>query len=136
MFITVTNGLFEIEAYLTIIRQGEVIIVNYSQRQSQGKYSQIITEPEANNCFVFFGAEFISISLISLSVTSTKCHFANLGFVMFTCRWASHAIEPIVEGFCRWTGCDNSRFLVVPDWYANDYCRVLALVHTQCVLSH
>ena len=22
-------------------------------------------------------------------------------------------------------GCDNSRFLVVPDWYSNNYCRVL-----------
>ena len=21
-------------------------------------------------------------------------------------------------------GCDNSRFLVVPDWYANEYCCV------------
>jgi hypothetical protein len=28
--------------------------------------------------------------------------------------------------------CDNSRCLVVPNWYANDYCRVLALVQTQC----
>jgi hypothetical protein len=36
-----------------------------------GEYSPIITESEANNCFsifVFFGTEFILISLISLSV--------------------------------------------------------------------
>jgi hypothetical protein len=29
------------------------------------------------------------------------------------------------------TGCDHSRFLVVPDWYANGCCRVLALEQTQ-----
>ena len=28
-------------------------------------------------------------------------------------------------------GCDHSRFLVVPDWYANGCCRVLALEQTQ-----
>jgi hypothetical protein len=38
------------------------------------------------------------------------------------------------------TGCDNSRFLGLPDWYANGCCRVLALEQTQydnaqCVLS-
>jgi hypothetical protein len=45
----------------------------------RGEYFPIITEPEANNYFsiftqVFcvFGTEFILISLISLSVTSTK----------------------------------------------------------------
>ena len=59
--------------------QKEVIIGEYSPRRSRGEYSPIITEPEANNCFsiftqVFcvFGTEFILISLISLSVTSTK----------------------------------------------------------------
>jgi hypothetical protein len=31
----------------------------------------------------------------------------------------------------RNTGCDHSRFLVVPDWYANVCCRVLALEQTQ-----
>ena len=58
-----------------------MIIGEYSPRQSRGEYSPIITEPEAeaNNCFIFFsqvfcvfGTEFILISLISLSVTSTK----------------------------------------------------------------
>jgi hypothetical protein len=37
---------------------------------------------------VFFGTEFILISLVSLSVTSTKRlggHFENFGFVIFTC---------------------------------------------------
>ena len=36
-----------------------------------------------------------------------------------------------------WQRCDNSRFSGVPDWYRNDYCRVLALVWltTQCVPS-
>ena len=29
------------------------------------------------------------------------------------------------------TGCDHSKFLVVPDWYANGCCRVLALEQTQ-----
>jgi hypothetical protein len=29
------------------------------------------------------------------------------------------------------SGCDHSRFLVVPDWYANGCCRVLALEQTQ-----
>ena len=33
------------------------------------------------------------------------------------------------------TGCDNPIFLVVPDWYANDYCRVLALEPTQLQYS-
>jgi quinol-cytochrome oxidoreductase complex cytochrome b subunit len=28
-------------------------------------------------------------------------------------------------------GCDNSRFLVVPDWYVTGCYRVLALVQTQ-----
>jgi hypothetical protein len=28
------------------------------------------------------------------------------------------------------SGCDNSRFLVVPDWYTNGCCRVLELVQT------
>jgi hypothetical protein len=27
-------------------------------------------------------------------------------------------------------GCENSKFLVVPDWFSNDYCRVLELVQT------
>ena len=62
-----------------------MIIGEYSPRRSRGEYkeyseySPIITEPEANNCFsiftqVFcvFGTEFILISLISLSVTSTQ----------------------------------------------------------------
>ena len=62
-----------------------IIGAEYSPRRSQGEYSPIITEPEANNCFsnftrllyfyksfVVFGTEFILISLISLSVTSTK----------------------------------------------------------------
>ena len=31
--------------------QGSVIIGEYSPRRSQGEYSPIITEPEANNCF-------------------------------------------------------------------------------------
>ena len=31
----------------------------------------------------------------------------------------------------HYTGCDHSRFLVVPDWYANGCCRVLALEQTQ-----
>ena len=40
------------------------------------------------------------------------------------------------EHVCAVTaGCDNPRFLDVPDWYANDCCRVLALERTQCVLS-
>ena len=29
------------------------------------------------------------------------------------------------------SGCDNSRFLGVPDWYANGCCRVIALEQTQ-----
>jgi hypothetical protein len=29
------------------------------------------------------------------------------------------------------SGCDHSRFLVVPDWYANGCCRVIALEQTQ-----
>jgi hypothetical protein len=70
--------------------------VEYSLRRSRGEYSPIITEPEANNCFstltksfVLFGTEFILISLISLSVNFHKMasrHFANFGFVIFTCR--------------------------------------------------
>ena len=28
------------------------------------------------------------------------------------------------------TGCDNSKFSAVPDWYSNDYCHVLELVQT------
>ncbi len=27
-----------------------------------------------------------------------------------------------------YTGCENSRFLVVPDWYVVDHCRVLARI--------
>jgi uncharacterized membrane protein (Fun14 family) len=83
-----------------------VIIGEYSPRRSRGEYSPIITEPEANNCFsifVFFGTEFILISLISLSCAvynvhkTASRHFENfglntsdltnqlVGFVMFTC---------------------------------------------------
>jgi hypothetical protein len=32
-------------------------------------------------------------------------------------------------------GCDNSRFFVVPDWYANGCCRVLALVYKLSILN-
>jgi hypothetical protein len=32
-------------------------------------------------------------------------------------------------------GYDNSRCLVVPDWYANGCCRVLALIQTQYSMS-
>ena len=53
-----------------------MIIGEYSPRRSRGKYSPIITEPKANNCFsiftqvfVFFETEFI---LISLSVNFHK----------------------------------------------------------------
>jgi hypothetical protein len=47
-----------------------VIIGEYSSRRSRGEYSPIITESECTHkSFVFFGTEFI---LISLSVTSTK----------------------------------------------------------------
>jgi hypothetical protein len=28
------------------------------------------------------------------------------------------------------SGCDNSIFLAVPDWYSNNFCRVLELVQT------
>ena len=56
-----------------------MIIGEYSPKRSRGEYSPIINEPEANNCFSIFtqvfcvlGTEFILISLISLSVTSTK----------------------------------------------------------------
>ena len=59
-----------------------VIIGEYSPRRSRGEYSPIITKPEANNCFsifVFFGTEFILISLISLLF-----YFAY--FVIFTDR--------------------------------------------------
>ena len=45
---------------------------------------------QCHKYFVFFGTEFILISLISLSVTSTKRlaarHFENFDFVIFTCR--------------------------------------------------
>ena len=34
-----------------------------------------------------------------------------------------------------YTGCNNSRFLVVPDWYANGCCRVFALDGTNSVLN-
>jgi hypothetical protein len=76
-----------------------VIIGEYSPRRSRGAYSPIITEPEANNCFsifVFFGTEFILISLISLSVynvhKTASRHFENFGFVIFTYRWISQLI--------------------------------------------
>ena len=61
-----------VHKYLTIIRRrrGDYREI-FAPRRSPGEYSPIITEPEANNCFsifVFFGTEFILISLISLSV--------------------------------------------------------------------
>jgi hypothetical protein len=33
--------------------------------------------------------------------------------------------------FLAMAGCDHSRFLVVPDWYGNGCCCVLALEQTQ-----
>jgi hypothetical protein len=44
---------------------------------------------------------------------------------------------PSLEPTMQWitTGCDHSRFLVVPDWYANGCCRVLALARTNSVLN-
>jgi hypothetical protein len=39
-----------------------------------------------------------------------------------------HALSQI---FHQISGCDHSRFLVAPDWYANGCCRVLELEQTQ-----
>jgi hypothetical protein len=40
-------------------------------------------------------------------------------------------IAPKLYGFslASHAGYDNSRFLVAPDWYSNDYYRVLEFVH-------
>ena len=66
-----------------------MIIGEYSPRRSQGEYSPIITEPEANNCFSILVLK-ISVLLYSpVGEYNSLIRHLNLtnqlvGFVMFT----------------------------------------------------
>jgi hypothetical protein len=48
--------------------------------------------------------------------------------------FVGNPVNPDGDSLISQAGCDHSRFLFVPDWYAND-CRVLALVQTYSILN-
>ena len=67
---------------------------------------------------------------LSTAGSCYRCDNMEISHVAFLKSTLKKLIEIIKFG-SHLSGCDHSRFLVAPDWYANGCCRVLALEQTR-----
>ena len=67
---------------------------------------------------------------VGIQVKHPKLNFSILwisGYCKFQTLKRLKMLEHTIQCI---SGCDNSKFSAVPDWYSNDYCHVLELVQT------